>query len=766
MNYCGNCGQKLNPDARFCPNCGKGLDKSNLHNTESGDNPASRQQEVFIQANTRLLPETSPARRKRGKGVYIFIVIFLVLAAASILVYKFFLSGPPKMTADLKTPEKNKMITLERGARAPSNLFGIMLKEQYGKGDAEDVAKLVNGSVVGEIELNNVYQIEFGGKTREDLMSAIETAGKSDKVELAFPDGDMHVDGAENSSCNPFDDTFYDGDFGNAYKMINLKQAWDIIKASGVKLNDVTVGVLDEKVNYESDEINSGDRIIVPVNRSDMEENNQLTHGTMVTEVIAANEKNGGMTGVASILGDNLLINTMAGNDLGGIEVNAGDLDPEDISQIEFPNGKTYTMEAMKNLQKQIDKGATVINCSFSNHLHDYTASQNAGYSLLFRKFLEKAQKKYPDVIFVGTAGNDMNTQLNDNKIWGKKTDNLITVGAVDKDVNKTVYTNLATKNGTNEVTVVACGDIKMENGKISRGTSFAAPQVTGLIAILRSINPKLSPAEIKKILTETSKDVSNGQNYQMNLIQADDAVIKAIESATGKKLDKKKLLALMNVDLKSDGASPEFKITATLESVGDKGAVLEIECTGGDYALGGEKAKTLSSAGSVTWSLSIPKPETIITVKVTRLDTKACKTILVGGKIEAKDLVGEWDGGTCWDVWSTPYKIAEKKIQDAMITGKGEYLPMTMTVTLVSENVIHAEMSVKGGTMPPPPLDFSFNDGDLEAGTTYMMTKYHFSGSVKAEGGNYVIAGEWSGSNIGLKMSGRWKATKPIKQN
>ncbi|MCE1164961.1 MAG: S8 family serine peptidase, partial [Bacteroidetes bacterium] len=524
MNYCANCGQKLDTSSKFCPNCGKG--------TETGS------------------PENAtPAggKKRSGKGRLILIVIIIAaLIAGLFFLYKHFLSGPAKMTAEYKQPAKENIIRLENGGLAPANMLGIMLKEGFGKSDAQDAADIIKGRIVGEIELSGVYQIEFDGKSKTDLYSALEKIRKSDKVELAFPDGAMHVDGAENSSCNPFDDPFYDGDYGNWHKMINLKQAWDIIKASGIKLNDVTVGVLDEKVNYGSEEISTGDRHVVPVNRSDMEENGKLTHGTMVTEVIAANDKNGGMTGVASILGDNLQVNTMSGNDFGTIEINDADKDPNDISQVEFPNGKTYTMEAMKNLQNQIDKGATVINCSFSNHLHNYTAGENAGFSLLFKRFLEKAQKKYPNVIFVGTAGNDMNTQLNDNKIWGKKTDNLVTVGAVDKDMKKTSYTNLASKNGTNEVTVVACGDIKMENGKISSGTSFSAPQVTGLIAILRSINPKLTPAEIKKILTETSKDVSGGQNFQMNLIQADDAVIKAIESATGKKLDKKKLLSMM----------------------------------------------------------------------------------------------------------------------------------------------------------------------------------------------------------------------------
>jgi len=171
-----------------------------------------------------------------------------------------------------------------------------------------------------------------------------------------------------------------------------------------------------------------------------------------------------------------------------------------------------------------------------------------------------------------------------------------------------------------------------------------------------------------------------------------------------------------------------------------------------------------LSSAGSVSWKVSVIKPETVLSVKVTRLDTKACKTILVGGKIEAKDLAGDWDGGTCWDAWSTPYKIAESKIKAAMLSAKGEFIPMKMSVTFISESMIGANMKVEGSAMPPPPMNFTFNDGNIEANAFAMTNKYHFTGKVTAEGGKYVINGEWSSSNPGIKMNGRWKASKNIK--
>lgn len=60
--------------------------------------------------------------------------------------------------------------------------------------------------------------------------------GGKNLVDVALPDGILKIDGAENSPCNPLDDPFYDGEYGNPYKMINLKQAWDIIKASDLNL--------------------------------------------------------------------------------------------------------------------------------------------------------------------------------------------------------------------------------------------------------------------------------------------------------------------------------------------------------------------------------------------------------------------------------------------------------------------------------------------------------------------------------------------------
>jgi serine protease AprX len=46
-------------------------------------------------------------------------------------------------------------------------------------------------------------------------------------------------------------------------------------------------------------------------------------------------------------------------------------------------------------------------------------------------------------------------------------------------------------------------------------GTSMAAPQITGIVALLLQANPAASPAEIERVLKSTAFRYSNGAPYQ-----------------------------------------------------------------------------------------------------------------------------------------------------------------------------------------------------------------------------------------------------------
>jgi subtilisin family serine protease len=57
-------------------------------------------------------------------------------------------------------------------------------------------------------------------------------------------------------------------------------------------------------------------------------------------------------------------------------------------------------------------------------------------------------------------------------------------------------------------------------------GTSMASPVVAGSICLMKSVNPRLTNAQIRKILRSTSKPLNDGRLAP--LIQVDKAVRKA----------------------------------------------------------------------------------------------------------------------------------------------------------------------------------------------------------------------------------------------
>ena len=115
---------------------------------------------------------------------------------------------------------------------------------------------------------------------------------------------------------------------------------------------------------------------------------------------------------------------------------------------------------------------------------------------------LYNALKSAPEILFVIAAGNSDNDVNFDEVIPSSfNLPNIITVGAVDQAGDETSFTSF----GQN-VFAYADGfevDSQVPGGthlKFS-GTSMASPEVTNLAAKLFTLNPKLSPAEVKSLI-------------------------------------------------------------------------------------------------------------------------------------------------------------------------------------------------------------------------------------------------------------------------
>lgn len=163
--------------------------------------------------------------------------------------------------AEVKNPDPKKLIKTQIWGEVPANQLAFLLKDGKTKKDAEKLAKDLGGSVVGEIEYINLYQLETKGSTEADLKSALDKARKAGGVASAFPNTRLYPSvKILGKQSNPFkEDVYSEGNNGRHYQMTGVKSAWTILKASGVKTSEVSMGIADNAVYNGSDEVNLDD---------------------------------------------------------------------------------------------------------------------------------------------------------------------------------------------------------------------------------------------------------------------------------------------------------------------------------------------------------------------------------------------------------------------------------------------------------------------------------------------------------------------------
>lgn len=263
--------------------------------------------------------------------------------------------------------------------------------------------------------------------------------------------------------------------------------AWNITKGS----SSVKVAVLDTGVdschydlhygsdNYTHLDILNGYNYVhntnysTPLNR----------HGTMVAGIIGAKTNNN--RGISGISG---------GNHSAGITIvpyTVGDNEPS----------VNHVISAISNA---VGKGVKIINMSFG-------IIENNGVNDAISNAYNQG------VTIICASGNGFNSSMQ----YPASHSYTIAVGASGKTNQKLDFSNYG-----NGLDLVAPGiDIKstsLNNGYYSDyGTSFAAPQVAGVAALLLSVNPSLTPSQIRSILHNTCTkpsgySYSNGWNSEV----------------------------------------------------------------------------------------------------------------------------------------------------------------------------------------------------------------------------------------------------------
>ena len=407
---------------------------------------------------------------------------------------------PPPVNPDLigAIPE------LDPETEVALNRVIVELIDGYGIGDAQALAAEFGGRVVFSFRTFRGHIIEFNPFTHQLTNLAAELEGNG-IVEAVYADVMLKA----SHHPPPFYDTFQINDreailpyretgFDTVWRMLDRVQDLD-----PVNIAVIDDGLIDPSYNERSfDDLVlstefAWDRITTIHQKPPLPNTPKARyHGTAVTSIIAA---------------VNSREENPSDNFLSGIVSSVPKLD----SRIHFFNagvdGKegvissgsaTAALEKIKNGRGDI----AVVNLSYGDL---FTGS----ISSLLYEFVNKQFDLASDmqgVTFVTIAGNDaMDASLSSHANWSERIDNAITVGGT----NNSHDSRWQGSNFGSPITVaapaedVAVVDVNSVSGYgKDDGTSFAAPMVTGTVALLKAVSPSLTPREIRDILVDSAE--------------------------------------------------------------------------------------------------------------------------------------------------------------------------------------------------------------------------------------------------------------------
>jgi subtilisin family serine protease len=201
------------------------------------------------------------------------------------------------------------------------------------------------------------------------------------------------------------------------------------------------------------------------------------------------------------------------------------------------------------------------------------------------------------DVVIVAAAGNDGMSSIHLPALYPQ----VISVGSIDEDLGRSAFSNhggdldlvAPGARGTNGSSGYEGLLSTISEGRygLLAGTSMAAPIVTGIAAMVRSVNPDLTAAQVRAILQETATDLGNpGRDDQFGygLVNAEAAVEMAIRISTGSD----SLLRGRVADL-SPGALPDtaLRSPAPWDATGSRSIAILLDPDLTDFGDGGAVA-------------------------------------------------------------------------------------------------------------------------------------------------------------------------------
>lgn len=346
--------------------------------------------------------------------------------------------------------------------------------------------------------------------TREETKKAYESFKKDSAVEY------VEYDFWLSKANNPFGSEGVTGDITEKSflswnsEAVGVDKAFEYINSSGVKLDDVVVAVIDTGM-FVDHEYFDENRIVV---------DSKYTYVEDYVSYPTNEDPQYHGTHVAGIIYDNSMDN---------VKISPYRVMGEEMENMTY-SVMTTVLDAIIDSENKID----VINMSIYFRRYDDDLTNGIDDEKRMAELLQEAVDK--NIVVVTIAGNKggdcaefwpaqfkngitvaSSTQNNKPHIGESKHGDSVDIAAPGVDINSTVPRTGPEADGT----IGAPQSLYY----VDSGTSMAAPLVSAAAALIKSIDPDITPAEVERIIKETAyvpddwEESCGGKNYGTGIV-------------------------------------------------------------------------------------------------------------------------------------------------------------------------------------------------------------------------------------------------------
>lgn len=426
------------------------------------------------------------------------------------------------------------------------DLVSLILEESHnGAVEAQRLADKYGAEVVGMIPPLNTYQLRLPVSNLDERDALVLRLGSEVSVDAVVIEETAAEESIESEPDHLPAANDQDWASNRFLDAVNYYQRRLPREGGDIETQPIRIGVIEREVDFDTPDFadylgdcrSDSSRLCIYARDAAQPDG----HGTTVTGVFAAAWHEGGNSGFLRGL-----------NPAGpGFDV---------IVDRNSDAGITANIAASVNL---VEDGVRVLNWSWGIHrvgAIDINGKEvdsvvrsgiaMSGYEELLEEFFLWLRREHPDVVVVNSAGNASSFSGRDDYRLPSSfvTDQLFVVGGHEQgnhdlqvdDPGYVVKRDASNIDMRVDITAAACvrgsSLIKGEQGPAHCGTSYATPLVASLLAAMMSINPELSPAQLRMLLRRSAMTI--GEEYDFEPTDADDLTAPILPSERANELN------------------------------------------------------------------------------------------------------------------------------------------------------------------------------------------------------------------------------------